>query len=102
MSIARRANTFLVGGPSIGPLEVQRRWIRRQQRRGGYERHHGPLQEEQLMDQWPAEVWNQYTQSWAPGFEVIDDTERGFRIRRRSDGSVLPRDIAKQDVRAEG
>ena len=51
------------------------------------------------MDQWPADVWNQFSQSWTPGFVVIEENDRGYRLRRRSDGSLLPREIVKDNVR---
>ena len=54
------------------------------------------------MEQWPAEVWNQYSESWASGFEVVEETERGYRLRRCSDGSMLPDTISRSDVRHEG
>jgi hypothetical protein len=39
---------------------------------------------------------------WARGFEVAEAIEDdGYRVRRLSDGSVLPTDIAADDVRAE-
>ena len=54
------------------------------------------------MEPWSAEVWSQYSQTWMPGFDVVDETERGYRLRRRTDGAMLPTDIAKADVRHEG
>ncbi len=54
------------------------------------------------MKHWSAEVWSRYSESWAPGFDVVEETERGYRLRRRSDGSMLPNTIPKSDVRHEG
>lgn len=54
------------------------------------------------MEQWSAEVWSRYSQSWMPGFDVVDETDWGYRLRRRTDGAMLPTDIAKSDVRHEG
>jgi hypothetical protein len=54
------------------------------------------------MEQWSAEVWSRYSQSWTPGFDVVDETDWGYRLRRRADGAMLPTDIAKRDVRHEG
>lgn len=51
------------------------------------------------MDRRPAEVWNEFAESWSPGFEVVDETDHGFRLRRRSDGMVLPREFPKTDIR---
>lgn len=38
---------------------------------------------------------------WAKGFEVIDRTDGGFRIRRLSDGMELPVVIAADDIRLQ-
>jgi hypothetical protein len=45
------------------------------------------------------EVRNQYLGTWNGGFEVVDVTDDGYIIRRRSDGIVLPTAIAFDDVR---
>ena len=58
------------------------------------------LEEAPSMQFSRAEVWNDLSQSWAPGFNVIEENERGYRVRRRSDGSLLPYEIAKDKVRA--
>lgn len=42
-----------------------------------------------------------FDQSWARGFEVAEDLGDGYRIRRRSDGSVLPAVFADETVRKE-
>ena len=47
------------------------------------------------------EVRNQFDGSWSAGFEVAAHTGSGYRIRRRSDGSVLPADFDDEDVRRE-
>ena len=47
------------------------------------------------------EVRNRYDGSWGQGFEVAEVTPRGYRIRRSSDGSVLPTEFAPDDVRKE-
>jgi hypothetical protein len=47
------------------------------------------------------EVRKRFDASWARGFEVIDLTERGYRLRRLSDGAELPASFADQDVRQE-
>lgn len=39
--------------------------------------------------------------SWSPGFMVEEVAEQGYRLRRRSDGEVLPAAIATSDVRRE-
>ena len=41
-------------------------------------------------------------QRWARGFEVAEALDgNGYRLRRISDGSVLPAEFAADDVRAE-
>ncbi|MCZ7527039.1 MAG: hypothetical protein M5U14_12045 [Acidimicrobiia bacterium] len=51
------------------------------------------------------EVRSRFDDRWARGFEVVDVVEdergRSFRVRRRSDGSVLPVLFADDDVREE-
>jgi hypothetical protein len=47
------------------------------------------------------EVRKRFDSSWARGFEVIDLTEHGYRLRRLSDGSELPAAFADDDVRVE-
>jgi hypothetical protein len=36
------------------------------------------------------EVLSRYQHSWSTGFEVAAVDQRGYRLRRRSDGYVLP------------
>ena len=36
------------------------------------------------------EVLNRYQRSWTRGFEVAAVDQRGYRLRRQSDGCVLP------------
>jgi hypothetical protein len=47
------------------------------------------------------EVRRRFDQSWARGFEIAEVLAEGFRIRRRSDGSVLPSDFHREEVRPE-
>jgi len=47
------------------------------------------------------EVRSRFDQSWARGFEVADHTEYGYRIKRLSDGIVLPTEFSDDDVRQE-
>jgi hypothetical protein len=47
------------------------------------------------------DVRNRYQGTWVRGFEVADVTETGYRIRRLSDGSVLPELFVRDDVRRE-
>jgi hypothetical protein len=47
------------------------------------------------------EVRTGYDRSWAAGFEVIDAGPDGYRLRRLSDGRVLPRVFPADDVRRD-
>jgi hypothetical protein len=50
------------------------------------------------------EVRSRFDRRWARGFEVVEPIEQprlGYRIRRRSDRSVLPVVFAAEDVRVE-
>ena len=47
------------------------------------------------------EVRSRFERSWARGFEIAEVVETGYRIRRLSDGSILPLDFSADDVRAE-
>lgn len=42
-----------------------------------------------------------FDRSWASGFHVEEATDEGYRVRRRSDGTVLPTVIPAEDVRRE-
>ena len=46
------------------------------------------------------EVHTTFDNSWAPGFEIAEVIDRGcYRVRRKSDGTVLPNVIAEYDLR---
>lgn len=45
------------------------------------------------------EVRRRFDAQWARGFEVVEHTDTGFRVRRVSDGEVLPAEFAEDDVR---
>jgi hypothetical protein len=50
------------------------------------------------------EVRSRFDSRWSRGFEVAeqtDATDPRYRIRRRSDGAVLPSDFAAEEVRTE-
>ena len=47
------------------------------------------------------EVRSRFDRSWARGFIVEAATEAGYRLRRRSDGTVLPALFDLDDVRPE-
>jgi len=46
-------------------------------------------------------VRNRYQGMWVRGFEVVEFTGEGYRIRRLSDGSVLGELFSRDDVRRE-
>lgn len=47
------------------------------------------------------EVRSRFDSRWAPGFEVIDLEDAGYRIRRLSDGAELPSRFSRDEIRRE-
>ena len=47
------------------------------------------------------EIKSTFEPRWATGFEVIDHTDAGYRVRRLSDGEELPVIFDFNDVRSE-
>jgi len=47
------------------------------------------------------EVRRKFDAQWAKGFEVAETTETGFRVRRLSDGDILPVEFLERDLRKE-
>lgn len=51
------------------------------------------------------EVRSRFERTWSRGFEIAEEIDDGgalrYRIRRRSDGSVLPAVFTDDDVREE-
>ena len=47
------------------------------------------------------EVRSRFERSWARGFEIAEVLPESYRVRRLSDGSVLPTEFAFDDVRHE-
>jgi hypothetical protein len=45
------------------------------------------------------EVRNRYDGRWSQGFQVVEECPSGYRLRRVSDGSVLPKEFHAEDVR---
>jgi hypothetical protein len=45
------------------------------------------------------EVRRRFDAQWARGFEVVELTDKGYRVRRESDGEVLPVEFSEDDVR---
>ena len=46
------------------------------------------------------EVFNRFSRRWVTGFEIAEAGTNGYRVRRCSDRSVLPVEVAAGDVRA--
>jgi hypothetical protein len=47
------------------------------------------------------DVRNRYQGTWVRGFEVAEFMPEGYRIRRLSDGSILPEFFSRDDVRRQ-
>jgi hypothetical protein len=47
------------------------------------------------------DVRSRYVGAWSSGFEVAEPVKDGYRVRRLSDGSVLPDVFTNEDVRAQ-
>ena len=47
------------------------------------------------------EVRNAFDGSWSRGFTIVDSADGNYRIKRRSDDTVLPGTFAPGDVRRE-
>ena len=45
------------------------------------------------------EVHTKFNNSWAEGFEIAEVCSDGYRVRRRSDGAMLPDLTGESDVR---
>jgi hypothetical protein len=45
------------------------------------------------------EVRNRFTGGWSRGFELVETVDGGYRVRRLSDGSILPTLFLPEDVR---
>ena len=56
-------------------------------------------EEELLTAGTPVDVRSRYVGSWSRGFEVAEIVGDAYRVRRLSDGSVLPSEFASDDVR---
>jgi hypothetical protein len=52
-----------------------------------------------LLTGTPVEVRSRFSAAWVRGFEVASRTQRGYQLRRLSDGSVLPVRFAPHDIR---
>lgn len=47
------------------------------------------------------DVRNRYVGAWSHGFEVAERIGNGYRVRRISDGTVLPDVFVSDDIRPE-
>lgn len=45
------------------------------------------------------EVHTRFNDSWVAGFEIAEVADSGYRVRRRSDGSLLPNVTSESDLR---
>jgi hypothetical protein len=45
------------------------------------------------------EVRVKFTDTWAPGFEIAEVVDGRYRLRRTSDGAVLPEPTGPSDLR---
>jgi hypothetical protein len=57
--------------------------------------------DERLIPGAAVEVINRFERRWSRGFEIADAVVGGYRVRRRSDGSVLPVVFPPSAVRAD-
>jgi hypothetical protein len=46
------------------------------------------------------DVHTNFSDSWVAGFEIASLMADGYRVRRNSDGSLLPGPTSEQDLRA--
>lgn len=49
----------------------------------------------------PVDVRSRYLGTWSRGFEVAELVGDAYRVRRLSDGSVLPSEFSSDDVRVQ-
>ncbi len=58
-------------------------------------------EEELLAAGTPVDVRSRYIGTWSRGFEVAEIVGDTYRVRRLSDGSVLPTEFSVNDVSAQ-
>ncbi len=56
---------------------------------------------ERLPHGTPVDVRSRFVGSWTRGFEVDEPVDGGYRIKRMSDGSVLPDVLSDEEIRPE-
>ena len=54
---------------------------------------------EELSEGDRVEIRRRFDGQWARGFEIVEITEKGYRVRRVSDGELLPVEFSEVDVR---
>jgi len=59
------------------------------------QRHGDPV----LEDGTRVELHNRFNKTWSAGFEIASVAELGYRVRRSSDGSLLPGYTSRSDLR---
>jgi hypothetical protein len=47
----------------------------------------------------PVEVCNRFCRSWSAGFEIVEATREGYRLRRCSDRYELPGEFSPDEIR---
>ena len=47
----------------------------------------------------PVELYSAFDRTWSAGFEIAGVVDAGYRVRRLSDGSLLPGYTARSDLR---
>ena len=47
----------------------------------------------------PVEVHTKYNDAWVAGFEIAEVVDGGYRVRRISDGTMLPNLTTETDLR---
>jgi len=67
---------------------------------------HGATPNVQIEVGTAVDVRSRFVGGWSPGFEIAEHVEDGYRIRRSSDGAILPDvfgdDEVKPDLRTRG
>lgn len=53
-----------------------------------------------VEDGTPIELYSAFDRTWSAGFEIASTAEVGYRVRRLSDGSLLPGYTSHTDLRA--
>lgn len=57
------------------------------------------MADEELKPGDKVEVRSRFNAQWSRGFEIAEHTADGYRIRRASDGEILPVVFVEDDIR---